>query len=609
MKVLYSWLNEEYFDNNLPKVEEVTEALLFHSFEIEGVEEVGDDDYVIDIDVLPNRAHDCLSHRGIAKEISVILGIPLVHKKLEVDFESTDSTLSVSVEEPGLCNRFIGRIIRGVGVKESPEWLKYRLEALGQRSISALIDATNYVTLDIGQPTHAFDIKKVPDEKLFVKKSEGEELELLGGDKVTLTKDDLVIASKDGALDIAGVKGGTPAEITKETTDVVLTACHFDPVSVRKTSRRTNILTDASKRFENTPSINLSEEAMEYLTRLICSLCGRGSVERPVDIHGNLPEEKKVIFSTEYVNHLLGTNLSVEEVASIMNKLGFDYQKTGNEFVAVIPDDRLDLDNPSDMAEEIGRIYGYRNIESSELPPLDKVNINKEFYYMSRIRDVLVENGFSEVYTQSFKDKGKVKMANPVAKDRPYLRENIDLSDTLEFNRKNKDLLGLDEIKIFEIGKVFDPEEKLVISIASEKELNSDILKDFDISLNGKNVEIDLGEIVSKLSDDIDGYDFKETPKKMFKLFSDYPFITRDIAVWLPEGIDREELVLILKENSGDLLKGEPRLVDEYKKDNRTSYAHRIVFQSDERTLTDEEVGKIMEEVERVIASRGWEIR
>lgn len=608
MKVLYSWLNEEYFDKKLPNVEEVADALLFHAFEIEGIDEVGDGDYVIDVDVLPNRAHDCLSHRGIAREISVIMGIPLVEKSIESNFESVDATLKVDVVENKLCDRFNGRIIKNLQIKETPEWIRYRLEALGQRSINALVDATNYVTLDIGQPTHAFDLNKVKDGEIIVKKSEGEELELLGGEKVTLTKEDLIIASKDGALDIAGIKGGTPAEVGSDTTDVILTACHFDPISIRKTSRRTNVLTDASKRFENTPSIFLPEEGMEYLSRLVYSMCSSENtvVERVVDIHGALPEEREVIFSTPYVNNILGTNLSEEDIASIIQKFGWDYQKTGGEFVLVIPDERLDLNNPSDIAEEIGRIWGYKNIESSELSKNTERKVNKEFYYISKIRYKLAEEGFSEVHTASFKEKGELKMANPVAKDRPYLRRNIDLSDSFELNKKNKDLLGLDEVKIFEIGKVFDKDgnEKLVLSILSESKIDPNLLSEFGIKIEE---EINLDDAIEKLPDEIEEYQFGDYPKNNFKQYSQYPFIVRDIAVWLPEDVDRGELLEILK--SVDLLVTEPRLVDEYKKEGRVSYAHRLVFQSNERTLTDVEVGEIMSNIEEKIKDRGWEIR
>ena len=251
MLISYTWLQKEYFDNALPEIEKISDALLFHAFEIEGVTQVGDD-FVIDVDVLPNRAHDCLSHRGIAKEISVILDIPLKEKKYNYVGEEKDTSLSVDVKDSNVCDRYMGRVIRNISVQESPEWLKQRLESIGQRSINALVDATNFVMFSLGQPTHVFDLDKVTNQKIVVRTAqEGEGMTTLDGKTVELQEGDYVIASEEGPLAIAGVKGGTLAEVTAETRDIVLEAAHFDPVTVRKTARKLAILTDSSKRFEN----------------------------------------------------------------------------------------------------------------------------------------------------------------------------------------------------------------------------------------------------------------------------------------------------------------------------------------------------------------------
>jgi len=615
MKILYSWLNEEYFDSKLPSAEIVADALMFNSFEIESIEKVGNDT-VIDADVLPNRAHDSLSHRGIAKELSVILGIPFSEKVIEPNYSSVDSNLKVEVRQKDVCDRYMGRVLKNIEVKESPDWMKNRLEALGQRPINALVDATNYVLLDIGQPTHVFDLDKLHSEKIIIRDaSDGETVKTLDGNKVELQNDNLVVADSESVLAIAGVKGGKKAEVTKETKNIVLESAHFDPVSVRKTSRKIGIMTDSSKRFENNPTPELAIEAMEYLTRLIVKLCGTQDtiVEHSVEWHQEKEHKESISVETEYINKLLGTSISESEVADIFNRFGWDYKKTGDEFEVNVPPERLDLENGADLVEEIGRVYGYKNIPLQELPEIEASYVNKEFYYISSIKRVLVNAGFSEVYTQSFQAKGKLKMANPVAQDRPYLREKIDPSEIFEKNFRNKDLLGLEEVKIFEIGNIFskDAVEKLVLSIRSEKELDNNLLKNFNISVSGKEAHIELKGIIEKLPEvsSFKGLELAGTDAVQYGPFSQYPFVVRDIAVWLPESVEPSELVDTIKDNAGNLLIREPRLVDEYKKDGRISYAYRLVFQSPDKTLTDEEVLENMKNVEAAISRKNWEVR
>ena len=615
MKVLYSWLNEEYFDKKLPSAEVVVDALLFNSFEIEGVERVGDD-AIIEVDVLPNRAHDCLSHRGIAKELSVVLSIPFSEKVIDSNYSGVDSNLKVEVKQKDVCDRYIGRVLKNIEVKESPDWMKKRLEALGQRSINALVDATNYVLLDIGQPTHVFDLDKLNSAEIIIRcADDGEIIETLDGNKVELQSENLVVADNKSVLAIAGVKGGKKAEVTKDTKNVVLESAHFDPISVRKTSRKMGIMTDSSKRFENNPIPDLAVEAMEYLTRLIVKLCGTQgtAVEHLVEWYQEKEHKENINVETEYINKLLGTSISESEVADIFNRFGWDYKKTGDEFEITVPSERLDLENGADLVEEIGRIYGYKNIPLQELPKIETSYVNKEFYYISSIKRTLVNAGFSEVYTQSFQAKGKLKMANPVAQDRPYLREKIDLSEIFEKNLRNKDLLSLGEVKVFEIGKVFskDATERLVLSIHSEKELDGNLLKDFNVSVSGKEAHIELKSIIEKLPEVSSYEDLKlaGTDAVQYKMFSQYPFIVRDIAVWVPESVNSSELVNTIKSSAGNLLIREPWLIDEYKKDDRISYAYRLVFQSLDKTLTDEDVLENMKNVENAISLKNWEVR
>ncbi len=622
MKILYSWLNEEYFDKKLPSVQDVSDALLFHSFEIEGIEEVGDRDWVIDVDVLPNRAHDCLSHRGIAKELSIILDIPLVQKDTVPILEEKETELSISLEEGVKCNRYIGKVIRGIAIKESPDWLKYRLEALGQRSINALVDATNYVLLSVGQPTHVFDLEKIPDKKINVRMTmEGEKITTLDNKEVFLETSDMVIASSNGPLALAGIKGGKNAEVTIDTTDVILESAHFDPVSVRKTSRRLAILTDSSKRFENEPTTELAEEAVKMLTTLVIKLCGNEDtiVETSVDVYPVHPVEKKVSVSLSYINDLLGTGIVDTELESIFKKFEWVYSHDSNGYVIDIPYERMDLNNSADIVEEVGRLYGYRNIESKILEKNVPVNSDSNFYYITLIRNILVENGFSEVYTSSFVSDGDLEVKNPVAQDRPFMRSTINLKDVFEMNIRNKDVLGVDEVKIFEIGKIFsgDGSEKLSLVLCTEKGVSEDVRNKLfsDVGIKVKEgTEVCVDDIEAQLSviaqkNNYEGLFQKEMVPVEYVPFSVYPSVSRDIAVWVSEDTPQEELVDVIQKKAGDLLLREPKLVDTYPKDGRVSYAYRLIFQSYEKTLTDVEVSVLMEAIAKEVKDRGWEVR
>lgn len=265
MLVSYNWLKEEYFDGELDSPEILEELLTTRAFEVESLERV-DDDTAIDVDVLPNRSHDCLCHEGIAREIAVLQGrkiSPRSYDNVDVNKE-LDDKLKVSLDEPIRCPRYSGRIISGITIKESPEWLKKRLATLGQRSINNIVDITNYVMLSIGQPLHAFDQKKVEGSRIVIRLAkEGECITTLDNKEVALDEETLIIADAKDPLAIAGIKGGKKAEVEADTTDIILEAANFKSVTTRKTSRRIYIATDSSKRYENEISSELVAKGMQ----------------------------------------------------------------------------------------------------------------------------------------------------------------------------------------------------------------------------------------------------------------------------------------------------------------------------------------------------------
>ena len=281
MLVSYNWL-KEYLTPAAPSIKEITELLTFRAFEIEGVEEKGDDT-VLDIDVLPNRSSDCLSHRGIAREIATLTNKPLAFDPLAKmpNLTPTD-LLAVEIEEVNDCPRFTAALISGVTVKESPDWLKERLEALGQRPINNIVDATNYVMYALGQPLHAYDadlFPKVDGQWRFkVRRAEsGESINLLaegGGDEdrvVELKGTELLIVdgSANTPIGLAGVNGGQHAMVHDKTTKIIIEAANFDPTLTRLTARALNTVIDASKRFENEPSRELPLYAQAAIAKLL----------------------------------------------------------------------------------------------------------------------------------------------------------------------------------------------------------------------------------------------------------------------------------------------------------------------------------------------------
>lgn len=649
MNISHKWIQEEYFDMALPEPEYMLERITKGAFQIEGVEQPGED-FLIDVDVLPNRAHDCLSHRGIAKEIGILLKIPFKddETKEEEGDSMLDTKLSVAVEDPLLCPRYVGRYVQNIKVGPSPEWLKSRVESIGQRSINNIVDVTNYILFDIGQPLHVFDADKLEGGVIRVRRAkQGETLQTLDGKNVVLDESMLVIADGKDPLAIAGIKGGKKAEVDENTKNIVIEAANFNPVCVRKTSQKVNIKTDASKRYENGFSSEIAGLGMDMATALIKDVAGSDTtiVGPKKDAYAIKEEHTILLISLKKIQDVMGVLISEKEVDEIFTRFGFNYLKKDGEYSVEVPFERLDLRIPEDLVEEVARVYGYDAIP--EMLPSDmdfKPQVNKLFYYQNRIRGFLVSKGYSEVETYSFKGKGEVEIVNPFSKDKPFVRANITdgLIDALVFNARNVDLLGDDTINIFEIGSVFTGEKECVVlglgyldpkkkkSKAGEKEMLEHILillsdelgqkvsgEIIDRPEGGAVVQIDLTALVEFLPQPENFGDVLETfPKtSVFKPLSAFPFVVRDVAVFVNSETEQKELEDIIRTHAGTLLAREPRLFDEFIKNQddgttRISYAYKLVFQAYDRTLTDVEINTIMDAVYAEIKkNEGWEVR
>lgn len=639
MKVVHSWL-QEYVGGTLPSPEEVESLLTFSAFEVEGVEVVAGEE-VIDVDVLPNRSSDCLSHRGIARELATILKQPLANDPLQQTPElKVGSKAMVSIEDSALCARFTTAVITGVKVGPSPSWLKKRLEALGQRSINNVVDATNYVMFAIGQPTHAFDYNKLQKDAegkvhIAVRSGKvGESLTLLTGEEIESNEDILHLA--DGVsgmlLDLAGIKGGTAAELTNETTDIVITSGNFNYQKVRTTSQRLKIHTDASQRFQNEPSPALALYGLAETVKLILDLAG-GELDGMVEEYPQKPEPVQSVITTERTNSLLGITLDPKEIEEILQQINAGPTAIDGGFQVTSPWERTDLVLEEDYIEEIGRLYGLQKIESVLPAPQTVTEINTRHYYSEEIRRELTALGFSEVITSSFQKKGKLQLKNALASDKSYVRETLskNLTSALDKNFSYVDLLGLRGVRLFEIGTVFYEKEGMVcehVSLAfgvrtkgngySQKDdvflkeaisrLEKFLVVDMSWEVKDGVAETNLTEVLEKLPVPDTYRKVEKTKDVQFKTISQFPAVARDIALWVGEDVHAETVLQVLEKNAGELCV-RITLFDTFTKDGRTSYAFRLVFQSDSRTLTDAEVNTVMEDIYKAVAEQGWEVR
>ncbi len=592
MKISNSWL-QNYFEEKLPSAEDISQGIIFHSFEVEDFEKVGDDT-IFDIKVLPDRAHDCLSHWGIAKEVSMIFGLKIKEKSFK-NFDDKDTNLKIQIQDEK-CLRYMGRIVRNIKVEESPEWLKDKLRAIGQKPINNVVDTANFMMYDLGQPIHCFDLDKLESESLIVRNGKvGEEITTLDKKEIKLDESILVIADEKYPLAIAGIKGGTRAEVDMNTKSIVIEVANFHPTTTRKTSKKINILTDAVKRYENEISPELCSLVMDAVTDMIYTLAG-GEVENVVDVYPKKVETRNIKVSADYINKRLGSNFSKAEIESVWIKLNFSYKEMNGEFNIEIPYLRLDITGPHDLAEEVIRVIGYDKLPET-LPVIKNDNSKSGTYYkMLQARSRLLCDGYSEVMTYAFRDKGDVEVLSS-AMGKNFLRNNLSdgLKESIKLNILNLPLLDMDSIKIFEIGTVFyEGKEEVHVAYGDKKEI----------------VELSLEEFIKeKASQEEFITSLSNSNLKPFKMWSLYPFISRDIAVWIPADEDRDKLKKIFIEEGTSLLINDPYLFDSFNKEGRTSYAYRLVFQSYDKTLTDEEINPIMEKINSRISTLGWQVR
>ncbi|MDT7687850.1 MAG: phenylalanyl-tRNA synthetase beta chain [Acidobacteriota bacterium] len=483
MDISYNWLRE-LTDVTLPP-RELAERLTMAGLAVDAVREAGDD-YVLEFDLTSNRP-DCLSHLGIAREAAALTGavVRLPNLNAKTIAGSAEQFTSIRIEDAELCPRYAARVVRGVKIVPSPAWLVARLQAIGQRPINNVADITNFVMHEMGQPLHAFDLAKLNEQRIVVRRARaGEKIKTLDGVERELDERMLVIADAARAVAVAGVMGGEETEISDSTVDVLIESAYFDPQSVRRTSKVLGLQTDASYRFERGVDYEGVRRAQDRTVALICELAGGTATEDAIDAYPRKLNPPSVLLRPRRVAELTGLSATVGECVRILTALGFVPRDAGQgdegaQFVGfVVPTWRTDVGIEEDLVEEVARVIGYDKIEMS-LPPSP---VTGEYLSGDRrrraARQVLSASGFNEAINISFIDEttatddagesrfetvpglrkvegegGFVKLSNPIIEGARLMRPTL-LPGLLEAVRHNFNH-GTRDVRLFETGRVF----------------------------------------------------------------------------------------------------------------------------------------------------------
>ncbi len=434
------------------------------------VQALGLSDAVLEIDnkSLSNRP-DLWGHYGIAREVAVLFNKTFKEYKVNKIKPGKEIDIKVEVQNSKLCPRYMAVALSGIKVGPSPEWLKKSLLAMGHRSINNIVDITNYVMVDLGQPLHAFDAGKITNAKIVVRTAkDGEEFVTLDEEKRKLSSSMLVITDEAKALAIAGVMGGLDSGINDQTTSIIFESANFEAVSIRNTSTKLGLRSDSSARFEKSLDPNLAAIALQRAVELVLEICpGAKVASKIVDESKFSLKQGPIALSMEFLEKKIGAKLPKKEVVRILEQLGFEVKSKGEEFFVKIPSWRAtkDISIPEDLVEEIIRIYGYDKVQ----PTMPDFSINPPKENKLRKLERTVKNilanslSYTEVYNYSFVSAGQIEkmgdslvkyieLDNPLSKEKPYLRRNL-LPNLLENVRHN--IENYSEVKVFEVGKVF----------------------------------------------------------------------------------------------------------------------------------------------------------
>ncbi len=636
---------------------------------------------VIDFEITPNRP-DCLSIEGLGRETAASLGKTFKNPRknldeLKIEDKNEIEGIKVDITAPDLCYRYIARVVKNVKIGPSPEWMVRRLKACGVRSINNIVDITNCVMLELGQPMHAFDINSIEGKHITVRRAKnGEKITTLDEVERTLDENDLVIADEKKPVAIAGVMGGLNSEIEETTKTVVFESAMFYGGNVRKTAKKVGLRTESSSRFEKGLSSENTLRAINRAVELV-ELLGAGEpVDGKIDVYPTKQKINKIKLDVDRINNLLGTKISKQEMIDILEKIDI---KVENDF-AIAPYFRMDLEFVADIAEEIARFYGYDKLDTTLIKAATTLGVRtKEQKIEKKIEDVLVNNGLSEIYTYGFvgeKDLEKSKIrkelienaitiTNPLSDEYKLMRPTTIPSMmqilALNNNRKNQNVKLFDisrnyrningevekgevplQENILTIGMYGDDvdfytlkgliENVLEVSnvnsydiqketqnesyhpgrcanikvgidvIATIGEVHPEVLMNYDINKKCYLAEVNITKIV-KYSKQNKKY--HEVPK--------FPAVERDIAIIVDENIEVGEIEKTIIRKARKLLKGkksleELKLFDIYRDEkigeNKRSVAYSLVFRDLSKSLSDDEINPVMEEITKELENK-----
>jgi len=442
-------------------------------------------DFVLHIELTSNRS-DCLSVIGVAREAAAMMNKKLKLPEFKVE-ASSDEIPAITIQDRNLCPRYTSRILRGVRVGSSPDEIRRKLRLCGIRPINNVVDATNYVLLEYGHPTHAFDLHRLSGEKIVVRRATaGEVLQTLDGTDVKLDKDMLVIADAKNPVALAGIMGGANSEILDESEDILLESAYFDPVSIRRSSRRTGVRTESSYRFERNADWGIPPVALDRIADIL-SRSSDFQISQINDQYVNMRKDVVVTIKAAFVNERLGLKLKLKEIENLLKRLRFSITVKREESLEVkIPTFRSDISRPIDLVEEIARVYGYNNIsENLFSPSVDLNSLSRPQNVKDVIRPLMLALGLTETYNYPFTNQSELKknhcdeigviaVENPLNKESTHLRHYLfpGLLKIVEYNLSHTRLRSL---KFYELGRTFQQQagelfelEKLALILFGE---------------------------------------------------------------------------------------------------------------------------------------------
>ncbi len=631
-----------------PSSKRIMDEMNLHAFEVEDVK--GD---AIEIKLPANRYSDASSHIGIAREVGAIFGLSFKSPvKSLINIPSGKKLVQVEVKDKQACPRYMARYFEINKFPATPDWMKKSLKSCGVQSINGVVDLMNYVMLEVGQPLHAFDADKL-DGKIIVRKAKsGERMTTLDDREFELSSNDLLICDESRALAIAGIKGGKHAGVLKNTKRIVVEAASFDYVGIFKTSRSLKLVTDASARFAHNLSPELAGLAMDRVTELLVKAGAK--LKDSAEVYPSKVKESTIYFDLKKFEKLTGESIEMAKVKKYFDALGFNFD--GKK--VRVPAWRTDVSEFEDLAEELSRMVGFGGMKS--IAPLISVKPTMEdeiFSFSSKFRHLISRMGFDEVLTSSFvgddaenisrrsffgSDARNVEVLNAISEDKKYMRKGLTslLAPVLEQNSR-----FFDDAKIFEIGKVFawqgkEAKEKLILGVAvgGKKRKDSALLVKgaIDESLRSVGItdyvfEEEDGHLIVRVGGRVIGFlrDFESFGKAKgwilsvgeldlsalipmaseefaYKPIPKYPAVMRDISIVVDSAVRIGD---ILEEISlaNEKLISDVDLVDEYwdeKFGSKQSLTFRVVFQSDDHTLTDNEVNIEMENIVSILREK-----